>query len=222
MPSLTLRRRKETADEKAPQVRTEPVRRRRRVPWIAAGVLLVAVSVAAFVLALSRVSTREPVLAVTRDVATGEVLAAEDVTVVEAGVDATVPVVTAAERERLVGRVAAGPLPAGSLLAEGMLHAGPELPAGMEVVGVAVPEGAAPVGQLAVGDRVRVVSSAPTTGTDDDGGVLGTGQVWAVSPLSDVSGAVHVSVAVGEAAAPAVAAAAGRDEVRLVWLGSAP
>ena len=177
-----------------------------------------ALSIAAFVLTLSRVSTRAPVVAVTRDVAAGDVLSAEDLTVVDAGLDAGIAVVPADERGLLVGRVAAGPLPAGSLLAEGMLQDGSPLPAGMHVVGLALQAGDYPVTDLSVGDRLSVVSTAAAPGEDP---VLGVGQVWEIAPLGDVSDALFVSVAVSDDAAPAVAAAAGRDEARVVWLGAA-
>ena len=205
-------------DEPAPSIRTVALRSRRRLPWVAAGLLVMALSTAAFVLALSRVSTRAPVVAVTRDVATGDVLSAEDLTVVEAGVDAGIAVVPGDERERLLGRVAAGPLPAGSLLAEGMLRDGSRLPDGMQVVGLALDAGDYPVTDLSVGDRVSVVSTVPAAGEDP---VLGIGQVWEIAPLGDVSDALFVSVAVPEDAAPAVASSAGRDEARVVWLGAA-
>ena len=215
----TRARAESTADEAtAVSVRTDrPRARSRRLPWIAAGLLVIALSVLVFVVALGRVSTRVPVVAVSRDVAAGEVLTGEDLTVVDVAVDAAAAVTPGERRGEFVGRVAGGPLPAGTLLAEGMLRAGAAVPAGVQVVGLALQPGEYPVSNLAVGDRVSVVSSASA---DVESGVLGVGEVWAVEPLGDVAGALFVSVAVPDDAAPAVAAAAGRNEARVTWLGA--
>ena len=85
-----------------------------------AGVLLLAV-VCALVLAGGRVHAggREPVLALARPVAAGQVITASDLRVVDVSAADPVSVVPAWRQAQVAGRTAAASLPAGSLLAAG-------------------------------------------------------------------------------------------------------
>ena len=83
-----------------------------------AGVLLL-VAVCALVLAEGRVraGSREPVLALARPVAAGQVITASDLRVVSISTAGPVSVVPAWRQDRVAGRTATASLPAGSLLA---------------------------------------------------------------------------------------------------------
>ena len=128
-----------------------------------AGVLLLAV-VCALVLAEGRVRAggREPVLALARPVAAGQVITASDLRVVDVSAAGPVSVVPAWQQDQVAGRTAAASLPAGSLLAAGDVG-GPSPARGRAWLGVALKPGRYPPG-LSPGQHVGVLT-APAPGS---------------------------------------------------------
>ncbi len=104
-----------------------------------------------------------PVLALARDVAPGEVLQAEDVSVVRLKLppELATAVVPAAEGGQVVGRVASEPLHAGTLLSLEGLKGRPEVPPTGGVMAIPVKPESAVGGRIRVGDRVRVIATGP-------------------------------------------------------------
>src|SRR5919198_3535902 len=90
-------------------------RRRRSVPHLVLGVLLVLASAAGFALVSVTVGDREPALMLARPVVLGHVLAAPDLRVVNVAVDPDVAFVSGSQASQVVGRVVATSLPAGAL-----------------------------------------------------------------------------------------------------------
>ncbi|WP_235498499.1 SAF domain-containing protein [Frankia sp. R43] len=128
-----------------------------------AGVLLVALSVAAFVVVGNEREGLREVLAVARDVPAGRVLTAQDLRPVSVG--GGVDVVAADAVDAVVGRVAVVPLLAGSLLPPGAVGDGSRVPpTGQALVGAALKTGQYPP-DLARGDRVAVLLTSMSTGT---------------------------------------------------------
>ena len=125
-----------------------------------AGVLLLAV-VCALVLAGGRAHAggREPVLALARPVAAGQVITASDLRVVDVSAAGPVSVVPAWRRDRVAGRTATASLPAGSLLAAGDVG-GPSPARGRAWLGVALKPGRYPPG-LSPGQHVGVLTAPP-------------------------------------------------------------
>ena len=93
-----------------------PVQRRRQVPWIVAGVLLVVGCALAFGVASVRASHGEEVLAVARSVPAGHVVQPGDLRVVKVTPTAGLDPVPAVSESSAVGRPAAVALVAGTLL----------------------------------------------------------------------------------------------------------
>ncbi len=201
--------------------------RRRRVGRRAvAGVLLVVVSVAAFVLVSASRSDRRQVLLVVRDVPVGRALTAGDLRAVSVAADAGVDLVAADGADRVVGRAAAVPLTAGSLLAAGQVGQARMPPAGQSVVGAAVRAGQYPA-ELARGDHILIVLTQ--TGTTSTTTVTGTaadqseavgraveGLLVGVAPAEQgITGAV-VSLQVADADAQDVARAAAAGRIALI------
>jgi hypothetical protein len=84
-----------------PRPAPSPVARRRQVPWIVAGALLVLGCALAFAVASSHMAAGENVLALNRPVAAGQALTPADLTTVRLSTSTGLAVVPAAERGRL-------------------------------------------------------------------------------------------------------------------------
>ena len=191
----------------------EPGRARRvRLPELALGIVVVAGCALAAVLWQASSVEREPVLAIRQAVQRGETLTAEDLRVVYMSTDDPVRSLGESELSAVVGRVASADLAEGTLLSAGLFLDGSAVDAGDGVVGLALEPGQVPTAALRSGDLVNVV--APGDGTD--GAVLAErAEVYAVEDLP-AEGRVFVSLALPEADANAVAAAADGSQLRLV------
>lgn len=139
--------------------------RRRKVPYLVLGVLLVLACAAAGVVVGSSLGDREQVLVLARQVTVGQVLSTQDIrqTSVSAGND--LGAIAAGELATVVGQLVAFSLPAGSLLTRAALGAPQVPPSGQAVVAVAVKPGQFPP-NLSEGARVAVIvtPSANATG----------------------------------------------------------
>ncbi|WP_241251700.1 SAF domain-containing protein [Candidatus Protofrankia californiensis] len=209
------------ADARTP-FRVENRRRRRMGRRAIVGVLLVIVSIAAFVLVSASRGERRQVLVVVRDVPAGQALTAGDLRAVSVAADAGVDLVAADGQNGVVGRVAAVPLTAGSLLAARQVGQSRVPPAGQSIVGAAVRAGQYPV-ELARGDHILIIliqAGSTVTGTAAEQpatvGQAVAGLVVGVAPAEQgVTGAV-LSLQVADADAQEVARAAAAGRIALI------
>lgn len=134
--------------------------RRRRLPYLLLGVLLVLGCAAGGVVAATRLDHREAVLALARPVTVGQHLSPRDVREVSVSTDTGLAVVPAASKARVVGRPVAYSLPAGALLTKDLLGAAAVPPSGQAVAAVGLKAGQFPPG-LQPGDQVAVVIAPP-------------------------------------------------------------
>jgi hypothetical protein len=140
-------------------------------------------------------------------VAAGEVIGQADLRVVQ--VDAAVELVGAADRDMVVGRTAAVPLAAGSLLSPAQLGAPAWPPAGRSVLAVLVPTGLVPAG-LSAGTTVSVLlpgAPADTSNGPEAAGMVAVPAVVVAVEAPNVAGIRVVSLKVLECAALPLAAA---------------
>jgi hypothetical protein len=98
-------------------------------------------------------STKVAVLVASHDVAAGQTVGDDMVTTTEVEVGPGVPTLPAGDRAAVVGQVARGPIPAGTLLSPQMVTDGDAVPAGQAVVGAVLAPGAYPTAALRPGDR---------------------------------------------------------------------
>jgi len=186
--------------------------RRRNVPYLLVGVLLVLVCAGGAVVAGQTLGGRVSVLALARPVAAGQVLTAGDVRAVEMASGSGVDLIPAGSASTVVGRPVAFSLPAGSLLTRAQVGSAQLPAAGEAVAAVGVKPGQFPP-DVQPGARVAVLVSAGTdTGT---GGGPAAGTSWTGVVVGVTAGGgdqtTVVSVRTSEADARAVAAApAGR------------
>lgn len=134
-------------------------RRRRRLPFVALGGLLVIVCVLAYAYGAAQLGDRVQVLAVARPVAAGQAITAADLKQVSAARDPGVRLVPAAQAVEVVGHTAVVPLVAGTLLTPELLGDAAFPPGGQVTASVALKPGQYPQG-LTAGARVSVYVSA--------------------------------------------------------------
>ena len=215
---VTTQSRLRAAGEDIP-VPATPTVTRRSYPVLAAGLLAALVGALLFSTIASGFDHRQAVLTVARPVAAGNVLTRDDVRTIKVSATTGAGLVAARDMNRIVGRTAAVPLVAGSLLAPGHLGSASGLDSGQAAVGLLLEPGRFPPG-LRAGDRVAVVS-APTGPLLAAGGTLrlGTGVVEDVAPSPGTSGET-VRLRLGAAQSDIVAAEGAARRVALVLLPS--
>ncbi len=130
-------------------------RRRRRVPYLLLGVVLVVGCAVAGLLAGARVGSREPVLVLARAVTVGQVLSSADLREVRISAE-PVDTIPAGSKGSVIGRPVAYSLPAGTVLSRAAVGAAQVPPPGSAIAAVALKAGQFPTG-LAAGSRVAVI-----------------------------------------------------------------
>jgi hypothetical protein len=182
------------------------------------GVLLVVGCALAFAVGSARLGDRRAVLVVARAVPAGQLIDSRDLAVARVSVDPALRPVPSSARAGVVGRPAAVPLLAGTLLTVAALGPPATLRPGEALVGVALKPGQFPPG-LAAGARVLVAE----TGLDPGGAVPAGGAqpltvaatvVGVADPAAE--GDTVVALVLAAAGAPRVAAAGAAGRVVLV------
>ncbi len=194
----------------APAPGLAPVRGRRR-PWLLGlGALLASIGALTVVWLVGAAGQRQEVLAVRSDVAYGQELRAEDLTIARVSVDPGVAVLPASSRDEVLGQVATTALSAGMLLTSGTVEPAGEPGPGRVLVPIAVPAERMPAGGLRAGDRILAVdaeSENPSAAT--------SATVVRVGPM-DVNGVSVVDVTTTASAGPSLAVASANGHVALV------
>ena len=195
--------------------------RRRQMPLVVVGVLLVVGCALGFADTSLSLASHEDVLVVAQPLAAGQVLSFSDLRAVKVSTGTGLDVVPVGAEASVVGRPAAVPLVVGALLTQGEFGAASPTSAGADVVAVGLKAGLFPPG-LAPGDRVQVVpvvTSSSSTATASGSPVNAT--VLGVEPAPAASNAATVfSLQVSKTDADAVASLAAAGEVSLVQLGT--
>lgn len=208
-------------------LRLAPTTRRRSMPWIALGVLLVLGCALAFGVVSSRLGDRQAVLAVAREVPAGQVLVAGDLTTVNITVDPGLRPIPAAERATVAGRPAAVPLMPGALLTLADLGAPAGLGPDQAVVALALkagrfPPALTPGAHVMVADTGDVTAGAPSDASSivaADTSLASSATVVEVNrPADESQDATVVSLRVPASAAARLASAGAADRVALVLL----
>ena len=232
---MTVRRRVRPAAGEvrpaAPAARVEAgsvgAARHRNPGWLLAGVLLVLVSAIAGILLLSSADDRHDVLVAAGDVEIGQPLQRSHLRVVQMSTADGVATLGPDDAAGVVGQIAVGRIPAGTLLNPAMFDSSPPLAADEMVFGAALAPGAAPISAVPVGTSVRLLSvpqavagaSPASTDAPLAATTLGDGIVWGYETLG--SGNVWVSVRTSTDVGLTASKAAQDDELRIVLVGSA-
>jgi hypothetical protein len=197
------------------------IRRRVSLPRVLLGAVLVLGFALAGAVVANRVDTRVPVLAAAHNIAAGQTISDADLTVVRIAAESGVATLPDTQRATVLGRTAAMPVAAGTLLQPALLGDVAWPPAGQSVIAVGVKPGHAPAG-LTAGSHVTVLivptTNAPGTATSSGPVVQADATVVSVEPSTDQSGTLVVSLLLSGSAATEIASTAG--EPSLVQLGA--
>ena len=202
-----------------------PLRRHRNIPLAIGGALAVIICAVLFAAAWQNAGHRQPVLAVARDVAAGQLITAADLQVAQVSASGGVILVPAAQEPSVIGRPAAAPLPAGSLLAAGDVGA-PQPAPGQVRLGVALKPGQYPP-DLSPGQEVDVLAVPAASGTTSGAQQaaqaaaipVGTAVVLSVTAQAAQDGGVTAELQASQDTMPQIAAAAAAG---LITLATAP
>lgn len=195
-----------------------PRPRRRNGPLAIVGVLLVVACAALFAVGWLQAGNRQPVLALARPVAAGQVIAAADLQVVRVSAAGPVSLLPASQEPAVIGQTAAAAMPAGSLLTSAEVGTAP-LGKGRALLGVAVKPGQYPP-DLSAGQTVDVLStpqgSSSGTSSATSAAALPAGRAVVLSVTPQASqGQTVVELEVSQDAMPQVAAAAASGQIAL-------
>lgn len=130
--------------------------RRRRVPYLVVGILLVLGCASAGVVVALQLGKRVPVLELARPVEVGQTITAQDVREVDVSSESGLAVISARSLAKVVGHPIAYSLPSGTLLTQGVLGGARVPPFGQAVAAIGLKGGQFPSG-LQPGSRVAVV-----------------------------------------------------------------
>ncbi|MFJ8813787.1 SAF domain-containing protein [Amycolatopsis thermoflava] len=182
--------------------------RRRSLPHLLLGVLLVLVCAGGFVLFSLDSGDRQAVLALARDVPVGHTLVPQDLRQVNVALDPGVAAVGVDEAATVLGRPMATSLTAGALLTPGSVGTAAVPAAGQAIAALALKPGQFPP-EIAGGARVAVVfvpgQAGTATSPPADGGTVWPAVVTSVASAPSDQTTV-VSVQLAEASARQVAA----------------
>lgn len=192
-----------------------PVVRQRRVRrgYLAAGVLAVVLAALGSATLFRALGPAEEYLSVAADVPAGHQLTAGDLAVVRVTAPAGLSLVPAGDRDRVVGRYAAVPLRAGTLLAPSQLTSEPVPGPGEQLVAVPVPADRLPGGALRPGDPVLLVA---TGGPADEPPTTFPARVHDTGPRAGRGTGQVVSLVVTARHGPQVANLAAADRLAVV------
>ncbi|MFF0147018.1 hypothetical protein ATK36_5369 [Amycolatopsis sulphurea] len=144
------------SDGKKPASRLRGTKRRRSLPHLLLGALLVLACASAFLLVSLNSGNRESVLALARPVAVGQVLTVQDLKQVNVAVDPGVSVVDANQAVSVVGKTMSASLPAGALLTLDAVRGAGAPATGQAIAALSLKAGQFPV-EVSPGAHVSVV-----------------------------------------------------------------
>src|SRR4051794_17537225 len=137
-----------------------PPRRRRRPALLALAVTMVVLGALGAAYLATSLGQTSPVIAVARQVPWGQTITAADLVEARVSGDPALAPIPYADRDQVIGMVAATTLTTGSLLTREALTEEPLPPPGQHLVGVGVTAVQLPTTQLLPGDEVLLVPMA--------------------------------------------------------------
>jgi hypothetical protein len=193
-----------------------PPKMRRRPAMIALSVALICVGGLTSAWAWQSTSTAQEVLTVRETVLRGEVIEEDNLVTVRIGVDPAIQAVKAAEMATLVGQRAALDIAAHSVITGDQVTEAVVPPKGFSVVGLSLTSAMLPTKQLAVGDKVRVVTTGGEAAAAAGPPPAAYGATVVQTSPDEITGNTLVNVQVATYVAPGVARRAAAGEVALV------
>ena len=192
---------------------------KRSAPMALAGLTAVVLGALVFAALHVGLDRRRPVLVVTRPVAAGAVITAQDLGEVKASVASSMAV-PVGRRGDVIGKAAATGLTPGALLAPGQVGGSSALRRGEALVGMSLKAGQFPTA-IRPGTRVQVVDSGGSSGRAEQTGPIvlsDAAVVTSVGRTESSTSATAVSLTLPEPEAASVVAASAAGRANLVVL----
>jgi SAF domain len=187
--------------------------RQRRWSLALLAVLMTLGSALAFVVLWMNAGDRKPVLALRNDVVAGQIIEADDLTVVRVSADSGVDLVSSSARDDVIDEPAAVNMLAGTLLTPSAVGTDDGLDTGAAVIAIPVTPSEIPADDLDTGDTVTIYRTPDASERGvTEARTLGDGRVFSVA-AEDSGSVVRVSVTVDETLAPAIASAVRADQI---------
>lgn len=204
----------------APGAARPRLRTRRSPLWLVIGILAVCLGGLASAWVHQSLTASDAVLRVNRTIHRGEVIAAQDLSVVRIGAGTDVRAVHDARVAEVVGRAASTDLPGGGLLVEGSWSEVAQ-PLGTSRVGLRLMPGRFPSTDLRPGSELLVVFVAEQNVAAEQGSLPGSvSGVLVAAPASQSDGSFTFDLHVPSGQAELVARLAAAERVSLVQPGS--
>lgn len=204
------------ANENRPRLRT-----RRSPLWLMAGIVAVCLGGLASAFVYLSVAAAAPVLRVNHTIHRGELITAQDLSVVSVGSGIDVRTVSDDRLNDVVGKAAVTDLPGGGLLVEGS-WGDPGQPLGTARVGVRIEAGRYPGTDLRPGTPLLVVAlPEPNVAADPDAMPASVEATLVDVPAAQADGSFTLDLHVPAGQAELVARLSAADRVSLVQQGSA-
>lgn len=182
--------------------------RRRRIPELLTGILLVFVGALLFLFLAGGDPTR-PVAVMANDVARGEVIEESDLVQVELASSIDVNAVDWISISQIVGARASSSLVSGQVVTLEDATSAPDLPEGFRGLGVILNPGSLPTSEIGAGDLVDVISVL------DEGEATTLARKAPIRAMGSAGDVYWLTLVIPEADAEAVAAAAHNETIRL-------
>jgi hypothetical protein len=159
--------------------------RRRRLPELALGLLLVSGGALGALLLVVGSRERTAILALSHDISRGDVVAEADLSTIYVGSDSSIAHLDAGDESEVVGRAAVVDMASGTVITPDQFADPVEVvEPGTATVGLSLEAGQLPSLHLAPGDGVAVMVGADVSWGREAGEVVQTGQVVAVEEIT--------------------------------------
>lgn len=187
--------------------------------WIGIGVLAIVLAALGSATLFRAIGPSQAYLALAQDVAVGEELTSDHLRVVRMNSTPGLSPVPQSQLDDVVGRHAAVPLVAGTLLSLDQLTDEPVPPPGQQLVAIGLPPARLPGGALEAGDPVMLVTTSGSNAAEpDETPRTFAARVHEVQESEDRDDEVIVSLLVSETDGAVIASLAASDRLTLVLL----
>jgi SAF domain len=189
--------------------------------WVGIGVLAIVLAALGSATLFRAIGPSQAYLAVAQDVPVGTQVTQDDLRVVRMNSTPGLSPIPQSQLDDVVGRYAAVPLVAGTLLSMDQLTDEPVPPSGQQLVAIGLPPDRLPGGTLEAGDPVMLVTTSRQNAEPEDNPRTFAARVHDVQETENRDDDMVVSLLVSERDGALIASLAAADRLTIVLLSEA-